>query len=77
MQARRDCRKLFLNALSTLRIQFVRSMAPGTALLAVVVILFVAFLITYATHAPATHITHSVTKLIAGDGPGNGPVVLP
>ena len=71
MRAPHDCRYLFLKVFSTLRAWFVRFVVPGIALLAVVAILLVMSL---ATHAPTTHITTSAAQLIAGEGPGNGPI---
>lgn len=74
MQAQHDCQKPFLNIFHMLRVQFVRFVVPGIALLTVVLIFGMMFL---TMHASTTHITHSSTQLIAGQGPGDGPSSFP
>jgi hypothetical protein len=69
MRAQHDYRNLCMRVLSVLRALFVRVAVPGIALLAIVMILFV---MSFAGHVHTTHISTSVSQLIAGSGPGNG-----
>lgn len=70
MRAQRNYRNLCMRVFGVLQALFARVAVPGIALLVIVVIMFGMLLL--AGHVHATHISTSVSQLIAGSGPGNG-----